>query len=183
MNTTKSLKNIFNKYSDDGSGYGTHFPALKFVFSNFNIKKVFEFGLGLFSTKFFLDLGCELISVEMQDVEWLEKVRKEIRYPDSWKSFYTGVDISNEIMELANNCDLAFVDGHLNSRPECVNEMFKRNIPVIVAHDFECNVYGWERILIPGNYNRILLDSHPVASTATVTTAIFYNPTLLTFNQ
>lgn len=71
-----------------------------------------------------------------------------------------------------NHFDLAFIDGHVASRPECVNKCFGL-VPIIVAHDYECPVYGWDRVKIPDDYAK------KIHHTGDLQTVIFIKRSLL----
>ncbi len=149
------FKNL-DEFKDDGSGYGSHLPVLKFLFSISNINKVLEFGMGHFSTEFFLMHGCEVTSTEMQEESWYKEMLKSVGKNNKWTPFLKlGPSLALETPVPGNEYDLAFIDGHLNSRPECVNACFGK-VPIIIAHDFECSVYGWERIKMPSFYKKVV---------------------------
>lgn len=124
----------------------THLPILSNMLAKHGFKRVLEFGCGLFSTKFFIEHGCELTSVEMQNEDWMRKVHDvfpgaDIRLalgPDAWR----GLDLDGRF-------DLIFVDGHGDSRPECM-EWAKEHTDLIVAHDTEHPYYGWDRADMAG---------------------------------
>lgn len=123
----------------------THLPVFEKLFKERKIYKVLEFGCGMFSTKFFTDQGCSVTSIEMQHEEWADKVRQETPAnvilclgPMDWQK-----------LDLDDSYDLIFVDGHGDSRPECLM-WAKDKTNLIVAHDTEHPYYGWDRADMSG---------------------------------
>jgi predicted O-methyltransferase YrrM len=146
----------------DMSSYGSHIPMLEMLFKTFEIKKVVEFGTGMFSTVFFLKKKVDLFSIEMQFPEWIEQVNSklvELGIP-KWNST---VEIgalqflkNAKVVEKIQQCDLAFVDGHEESRADVVNYMFQK-AKIIVAHDYnKTNYYNWNRVKLPENYTQVI---------------------------
>ena len=124
----------------------THLPIWEELFKTRDIKTVLEFGCGDFSTTMFHSNGCKVTAIEMQHPEWFEKIRELL--PE--------VDLKMAIgphnwMELGLNgkYDAIFVDGHGDSRPECMM-WAKDHTDLIVAHDTEHPYYGWERADMSG---------------------------------
>ncbi len=119
----------------------THLPVLDALIRERRIVDVLEFGCGLFSTKRFIDRRCRLTSIEMQSEEWAVRVKAEMPTvdlrvalgPQAWRE-----------LELADRYDLIFVDGHGDSRPDCLM-WAKDHTDLIVAHDTEHPYYQWER--------------------------------------
>lgn len=144
--------NSIEECKDDGSGWGAHLEVLKKIFLENKIKSVLEFGMGHFSTEFFLLNNCQVTSIEMQDQSWFIKMRDSIGKNINWNPLLIlGAYKSLQKPIPENTFDLAFIDGHLDSRPDCINFCFGK-VPIIVAHDFECPVYKWDRIEQPINY-------------------------------
>ena len=56
----------------------THLPTFEALFAKHKIKKVLEFGCGMFSTKFFVGQGCDVTSIEMQNIPWYDKIKEEL---------------------------------------------------------------------------------------------------------
>lgn len=117
----------------------THLPILEKMLEKHQYKKVLEFGCGLFSTKFFIDHGCDLISVEMQNEDWMHAVHSH--YPKADIRLALGPDAWREL-NLEGKYDMIFVDGHGDSRPECM-EWAKDHTDLIIAHDTEHPYYRW----------------------------------------
>lgn len=124
----------------------THLPVLEKLYQQYRFRKVLEFGCGLYSTRFFVEHGCVVTSIEMQSQDWFDKVKTalpavDLRIalgPDAWR---------NEKLE--ERYDLIFVDGHGDSRPECL-EWAKYHTDLIVAHDTEHPYYCWDRAKMDG---------------------------------
>ena len=136
----------------DMTGYGSHLPLLDLVFKSFKIEKVIEFGCGLYSTKFFKSKANELISIEMQELAWAWDISRQLDI-----NVFTCIGPSNyKSLKIDWRCDLAFIDGHAESRPECVNFMFGK-AKIIVAHDYQqAKFYGWHRINKPEDYHTMV---------------------------
>jgi predicted O-methyltransferase YrrM len=124
----------------------THLPILRDLLKCGGIKTVLEFGCGMYSTKAFLDAGCELTSIEMQSESWFSLAQ----------SLYPGHDIRLALgayewqtLDLKPRYDLIFVDGHGDSRPDCM-EWAKYHTDLIVAHDTEHPYYKWDRADMSG---------------------------------
>lgn len=133
------------------NAYATHLPVLKKVFGYKKYSDVAEYGMGLYSTLFFIE-NCERIqSLEMQSAEWYNKIISEFGNKKNWIHAYSPSPDSR----LRKKLDLVFVDGHGDSRPECVNAAIELNIEVIIAHDTEEKGYGWERIKLTDAYSSI----------------------------
>lgn len=121
----------------------THLPVLERLLSERRIADVLEFGCGLFSTRLFHERGCCVTSIEMQHAEWAERVRHalpgaDVRLalgPQTWMSL---------VESLKPRYDMIFVDGHGDSRPDCLM-WAKDRTDLIVAHDTEHPYYQWER--------------------------------------
>lgn len=124
----------------------THLTVWQALFDQYPINTVLEFGCGLYSTTEFLKRGCDLTSIEMQSEDWFSSIKREHPKLD--------LRLSLGPMEwmkepLKDRYDLIFVDGHGDSRPECM--MWARDrANIIVAHDTEHPYYGWERANMDG---------------------------------
>jgi predicted O-methyltransferase YrrM len=131
----------------------THLPVFDLLFNHHRIKTVLEFGCGLFSTKKFTDEGCIVTSIEMQHKEWFDKVKSEL--PGVDLRLAIGKD-TWESEPLNERYDLIFVDGHGDSRPECLM-WAKNHTDLIVAHDTEHPYYEWHRADMSG-FDKQLFD-------------------------
>lgn len=126
----------------------THLPVFDALFREQRIVDVLEFGCGLFSTKKFHDMGCRVTSIEMQHREWAENIQQALPAVDvrlalgahAWRELAAGLN---------PRYDLIFVDGHGDSRPDCLM-WAKERADLIVAHDTEHPYYKWERADMSG---------------------------------
>ena len=124
----------------------THLPVFEKLFKEHLIVDVLEFGCGLFSTKKFYDMGCNVTSIEMQHQEWAENIHRELPAVDVRLAL--GAQAWREV-DLKPRYDLIFVDGHGDSRPDCLM-WAKERADLIVAHDTEHPYYKWERADMSG---------------------------------
>ena len=147
---------------NDNTGYGSHLPFLEFIFKAFDseIERVVEFGLGMNSTLFFLKKSCILRSIEMQDIDWLEHIKKQVSKTDYMINWFPSFKIDGDLNNFSPCADLAFIDGSVESRVPCIQRMFEIEIPLIVAHDYECPVYHYELIQKPSEYFEIVFDNN-----------------------
>lgn len=145
------LKVPTNHVLADLNGYQTHAPVLERILEIFKPKDILEFGPGKYSTKLFLDsipASGSLTCIEMQSQEWADIVtglfssdaRFQLHCLLGANAWY------EEDHLLEGRPDLAFVDGHGESRPEVINYLLDWKVPVIMTHDTECPNYGWDRI-------------------------------------
>jgi hypothetical protein len=134
--------------------YGSHLFVLKYLFSVHEFHTCIEFGLGIFSTNFFLQHDyLKLISVET-DLSWINYFGNN--QSDRHSIVHYGNDNVQFILnnELSNTrFDLAFVDGPRNSRWQCINKLIDHT-DIIVAHDTNKPSYNWQNISIPEEYIR-----------------------------
>jgi len=135
--------------------YATHIPVLSAVFEARKFNKILEFGMGNNSTPLLVDRSQEsVVSVEMQQQSWYEKmIDHDLSKNSKWTPILClgafAIFENREIMD--NNYDLVFVDGHGDSRPECINHFFGKS-KVIIAHDVETSSYRWNLVNIPESY-------------------------------
>lgn len=132
---------------DDNSGYGSHIPALQFIFKHLNVNCALELGLGNYSTPFLLDhISGNLFSIEMQDEEWMNKVKYKYSENKRWSCIYTEDKYCYK--NIIDKGDIQFVlsDGHGDTRPESVNHFMKLGIDTIVGHDTESTWYRWHEV-------------------------------------
>jgi len=130
--------------------------ALEGIVSNYNIKTVIEFGLGL-STLCLENMGCRVISLETNK-EYTEKIRP--LYKDTTIKFWNGKNIN-----LNGQVDMAFVDGPNNRLNQVAavldhtkiimidNCKSKVQRPALRAADYLLN-HGWKEIEINGYLSR-----------------------------
>ena len=126
--------------------YATHLYVLEKILNMIPEPNLcIEFGMGNFSTELLINRCKKLISVEMQSEEWFNEMIGKFHNFENWQYHLSLGPDAYVNLELPN-CDLAFVDGHGGSRPECINLMMKNGCPIIVAHDTEEASYGWWRV-------------------------------------
>jgi len=139
--------------------YGSHIPTFDRIFAKNKIKTVLEFGGGDHSTPYFIEKGCTVHSIEMQSEEWYNHIVE--RNPTAKVFFDLGKDgWRNLIPILSDHYDLIFVDGHLDSRPECAN-WAKNHTDIIVLHDTEAHCYGWQRLQLNDWIKYEDIENHP----------------------
>jgi hypothetical protein len=132
--------------------YSTHLEFLQTILNYVGkLKFIVEFGMGDYSTEVLLKKSEQLISIEMQSKEWFEKIFKKFSNLNNWKPYELLGPLEFTKLNF-DNADLAFVDGHGSTRPECINLMFEKNVPYVIAHDTEESSYGWNRIMQPEDY-------------------------------
>ena len=81
----------------------------------------------------------------MQHEEWAHRVRNA----SPAKIIIALGPMEWQKLDLDQKYDMIFVDGHGDSRPECL-EWAKDHADLIVAHDTEHPYYGWERADMSG---------------------------------
>lgn len=126
----------------------THLPILNRLLAEKKVKDVLEFGCGLFSTKLFIEKGCNVTSIEMQHEEWATKVKENLPKVDLILALGP-MEWVKHVAQLKDRYDLIFVDGHGDSRPECMM-WAKARTDLIVAHDTEHSYYCWDRADMDG---------------------------------
>lgn len=128
--------------------YASHMPILEKLFECCSIRSVIETGMGDFSTRFFCEKGCNLVSIEMQNKPWYEKIEAELKGPNRVFLYLPGKDGACEFLRAATKVDLVLVDGHHHSRFRQIQEAFDK-ARYIVVHDTEAFVYRWDRVKLP----------------------------------
>lgn len=123
----------------DESGYGSHIPALKFVFKHIDRPKFsMEYGMGFFSTPFLIDHSDRVFSLEMQDREWYGKVIE--RYAcQKWDHAFSEEVDEFILMEIP---DFLFVDGSSITRAIGVVHGMQKGVDTIMLHDTESSWYS-----------------------------------------
>ncbi|MHC4535059.1 MAG: hypothetical protein ACYS6K_14015 [Planctomycetota bacterium] len=136
--------------------YASHLPIFEQVFAAFEINKVLEFGLGKFSTPFFVNNAEFVVSVEQESKEWYEEIKARINSPNWNPVFQPDPKVVFEQFDANNQKpDLVFSDGAAESRCLVANLAMERNVPVVVLHDAEkVWHYQWNLLCIPANYAR-----------------------------
>lgn len=141
--------------------YSTHLDGLNKII-NFigKPKNVVEFGTGNYSTEFLIKNSESLMSIEMQSIQWFNDVVSKFKHNENWRYFCSIGPMSFLDIEYPETIDFTFVDGHGESRPECINFMMGKNCPIIVAHDTETSSYGWDRVNSDNGYKRFDFKYH-----------------------
>ena len=136
--------------------YASHLQIFEKVFGTFEIKKALEFGLGKFSTPFFVDHAGMVVSVEQESQDWYEKMKAQINSENWHPVFQPDPRVVFERFDANNqNFDLVFSDGAAQTRCLVANLAMERNVPVVVLHDAEkVWYYQWNLLSIPANYSR-----------------------------
>ena len=135
--------------------YGTHIEYLQRVFEfTGKLDTVIEYGMGDYSTEVIIENAANAISIEMQSDEWYQKMVNKFGNKINWSHYYLYGPMEFLNIEYPSKIDFAFVDGHGDSRPECINYMMKNRCPIIVSHDTEEPGYGWDRV-VKNDYKRI----------------------------
>ena len=137
--------------------YETHKPLINAIIGALNINSVFEFGCGFGSTPNFLEKCKEVFSIEMQSEEWYEKVKSLERENKHFTlECLIGPHFAiDRLKSLGRDFDLIFVDGHGQSRPQCINQSFQLAKRAVVTHDTETPEYGWENIDMPKSWTML----------------------------
>lgn len=144
--------------------FSTHLSTLNFLIDEYNVRSVFEFGCGLYSTKLFIEKCDTVYSCEMQSKEWYEKIKREfinsnnlcLRYFNEIDNgnINANFDAINYFKSLNTKFDMVFVDGHKDSRWQCINEA-RNYTNIIVTHDTEDRKnYHWNRINLDNSWKR-----------------------------
>jgi hypothetical protein len=155
----------------DESGYGSHIPALKFVFSHIERPKFsFEYGMGFFSTPFLIDHSDKVFSLEMQDKDWYDKVVERYNFIN-WHHDFTEDVAAFNLHEVP---DFLFVDGSSITRAIAVVHGMQRRVDTIMLHDTESSWYG---------YNMISQYVEPLGYKSHIFTEAYPTTTVYTKNQ
>lgn len=152
----ESIDSIIEYALQSYGAYGTHLPILNSLINNHDIRSVYEFGMGEFSTGLFADNCEEVYAHEMQSEEWFQKMRIKLGNLDNVNLFCTvgPWDAIHHLETLNRHFDMIFVDGHGDSRWAAIN-MASRYTNIIVTHDTETSTYNWERVQLDESWTRI----------------------------
>lgn len=132
--------------------YSTHLPLLNNLFGQITCSSIFEYGMGSFSTPLFCEKAEKVVAVEMQSIDWYEKIKNTIKTDNLDLHCMLGpTDAVTYFKSLNKFFDLVFVDGHIESRWLCINEAFSKT-KIIVAHDTQQPVYQWHKIKVPAGW-------------------------------
>lgn len=136
--------------------YSTH---LEFINSIFEFKgklnNIVEFGCGDYSTKLLIDNGNNILTIEMQSEDWYEKIKEKFKNFKNWKFLKLIGPYNFFNATYPESIDFSFVDGHGDSRPDCINLMMKYKCPIIMTHDTEEPGYKWFRVENKDNYKKM----------------------------
>jgi hypothetical protein len=124
----------------------SHLPVLDKIFKLVPVEFVLEFGMGFGSTPFFLDHGCSLTSVEMQNKEWYDKITQKFQ-SGKFNPILSLGPYSYRNLTFKSYYDLIFVDGHGESRWAVIND-FQTKTNLFVVHDTQEKSYQWDKICI-----------------------------------
>jgi hypothetical protein len=152
---------------------GSHIPVLKSIAKNMRIKRVFEIGMGIFSTKTFLNKDFfpdleELFSYENSNL-WI-KYMNSILNDKRWKvkSIKDENEMAKDIV-LQGFADLIFVDGLHKHRLFALNH-FKNLSDIFVLHDCELdqfkgvleNGFKYKFVYVPPEYRHTAILSQKI---------------------
>ncbi len=142
--------------------YSTHLEYLIEIFNHKGkLKNIVEFGTGDYSTKLLIENGENVLSIEMQSADWYNKMVSNFKESKNWTPYLSLGPMNWVNIEFPKTIDLGFVDGHGDSRPECINFLMGLNCPIIVSHDTEEKGYGWERVNSENNYEKLTFTKYP----------------------
>ncbi len=136
--------------------YRSHLSVFEKIHGTFNINRVLEFGLGEYSTPFFVEHCGFVVSIEQESREWYDKIKAKInslnwhpvfqRDPEAVFQYFNNKDAA---------FDLVFSDGLAQTRCLVANQAMQRNVPLVVLHDTEkIWYYRWNLLDIPSGYSR-----------------------------
>lgn len=163
--------------------YSTHLEYLSYIFDvKGKLKNIVEFGMGNFSTKLLIQNGENVTSIEMQSEDWYENMKKKFSQNENWKHYKSIGPFTYTSISFPDHIDMAFVDGHGDSRPECINFMMERGCPIIISHDTEEPGYRWNLVKNNQNYKKIQFTKYVNWTTVWTTDDVVYNY-LLVKNQ
>jgi len=136
-------------------GFGSHLTMFKLIFEYNEINSMIEFGMGDFSTPYFIEnVKDKVTSIEMQQKPWYDKIHEQFSRNKKW----TGINCIGRFdfmkLKIYEKVDLAFVDGHGDSRPECINFISKFTSNIVV-HDTETISYRWHLVNLPEVFIRV----------------------------
>lgn len=153
----------------------THMEYLKEIFKiEGKIDTILEFGMGDYSTGLLIENASSVISIEMQNKEWFDKIYNTFSNKPNWQGKLALGPYAYKNISLPKKIDLAFVDGHGDSRPDCINDMMDLNCEIIVAHDTQQPLYKWTRIKNNTNYKQKTFKKHSVWTTLWTTNISLY---------
>ena len=140
----------------------SHLPIFKRLFTTFDIKSVFEYGIGIFSTSIFIDNCPRVLSIEMNTHSlngqlWYDKVIEDMGEQENWEHHnmvgeFPAIAYALKLFN-TEKFDLVFADGHGESRGEQTNSGFGV-ARFVVTHDAQHSATrnSWR---VPPEYTQI----------------------------
>lgn len=133
----------------DQTNVHSHRPILETLLATGKIRHVLEFGIGEGSTPLFVEKCESLVSVESNDLEWLERIKALVGYCTNWEQV-VALGPCKWMVALparfpGRTYDLCFVDGHGDSRHAQMLYGFCV-APVVVCHDTETDTFNWAAV-------------------------------------
>lgn len=152
-------ENYWNRFLD--YCYGTHIEALCDVLRVLRLRpnqQIVEVGGGFFSTPLLLATRAEVLTIEQGqntsdeiNQKWANQLQYAFNTRNNWTFAHHSAHNSwrNVAMPQA---EIGFVDGEATQRQAIINHMLDRCFPVIVAHDSENPIFGYNPIGTPDGY-------------------------------
>ena len=154
----------------------THREYLEEIFKiKGKVGTILEFGMGDFSSGLLIENGNKVVSIEMQNKSWYDKITNNFSDRDNWTGILSLGPHSYRTITLPEKVDLAFVDGHGKSRFDCINDMMDRNCAIIVAHDTQQPTYHWDRVREEKKYKKVTFKKYSVWTTMWTTDGELYD--------
>lgn len=142
--------------------YSTHLEYINSVFEfKGRLKNIVEFGMGNYSTELLINNADNVISIEMQSSEWYNNMNDKFKESKNWTSHELIGPFEFKNIQYPNSIDMSFVDGHGDSRPDCINFMMDKGCPIILSHDTEESGYQWYRVQENENYKKLEFKKYP----------------------
>jgi hypothetical protein len=130
----------------------TQLPILEFITDNIECKSAFEFGMNHFSTTLLSNKFKNIISVEMQDRNCFDEMKRYNFPPNVDLQCALGKTPAIDILKSINGkLSCVVVDGHEDNRWECINASFDKT-DIIIAHDTEMHSYKWNLVEKPKDF-------------------------------
>jgi hypothetical protein len=156
--------------------YSTHQEYLREIFAfKGRLPLVLEFGTGHYSTGLLIGNSDKCISIEMQSADWHGRMLEKFSKSENWEPYLSIGPMKWTGIVLPETIHLGFVDGHGESRPECINYLMGKGCPIIVSHDTEEPGYGWGRVNENNSYMKIVFSKHPNWTTLWTTDALLFD--------
>lgn len=156
--------------------YGSHLPVMELLFKYSDIKNVFEYGCGLYSTKFFIGHALSITSIEMQNKKWYDKIKKELISDKlNLQCMVGNEDAISYFNSTTAKYDFVFVDGI--ERQKCVMAAIGRS-DIIAVHDIGLRAMKkeWHLVKVPENYGIIIMGiDYPSTTVFTSNKNLFNN--------